>query len=253
MKKTDYEQFAGKKCQELIQIQERFRAQFELGNYQQWYYDAELALLRLYNNDEDQIYLKYIPIGTFSFTSDTWMWSWFNEHSVEPNKGNILAVKDFGIKNNYTKLTEGTFPADEFDCWEFAAISLDMLDGMGLYRVSTEKLQSYFLITAVLDENSRKVVHFNQAKVTCKIHGLSRPAFICQHLDLKNPKGFEESFDTYKGMELDEEDDFAAWCDECERVRMKYNGWNEDSEEFAKIKLVCEDCYFELKDFNKAE
>ncbi|MGF7026601.1 DUF6882 domain-containing protein [Sphingobacterium siyangense] len=65
MKKIDYEQFAGKKCQELIQIQERFRAQFELGNYQQWYYDAELALLRLYNNDGDQIYLKYIPIGTF--------------------------------------------------------------------------------------------------------------------------------------------------------------------------------------------
>jgi len=225
LKKTDYEQFAGKKCQELIQIQERFRAQFELDSYRRWYYDAELALLRLYNNDEDQIYLKYIPIGTFSFTSETWMWSWFNEHSVEPNKGSILAVKDFGIKNNYTKLTGGTFPADEFDCWEFAAISLDMLDGIGLYRVSTEKLQSYFLITAVLDEN----------------------------LDLKNPKGFEESFDTYKGMELDEEDDFAAWCDECERVRMKYNGWNEDSEEFAKIKLVCEDCYFELKDFNKAE
>ncbi|WP_158638968.1 hypothetical protein [Sphingobacterium siyangense] len=47
--RIDYEQFAGKKCQELMQIQERFREQLSIGNYQDWYYDAELALLRLYN------------------------------------------------------------------------------------------------------------------------------------------------------------------------------------------------------------
>lgn len=249
----DYEEFAAEKWQQIMQVQEKFREESGIDRYKHWYYDADLALLRLYNDDEDQLFFKYIPVGTFSLISETWMWSWFNEYSAEPNKDNILAIKDFGIKNDYNKLTEGTFPADEFDCWEFASIALDTLDGMGLYRASSEKLQSYFLLTTTLGENSPEVINFKQKKVECKTHGRSRAAFVCQHLDLENPKGFEESFETYKGMDLDEDNDFAAWCDECEKVRISYNGWNDDSEEFAKIKLICEDCYFDLKNFNKSE
>jgi len=63
--------------------------------------------------------------------------------------------------------------------------------------------------------------------------------------------GFNEAFESSFGMELDEKSEFQAWCDECEKVRMKFNGWNEDSEKFAQIKLVCENCYFELKEFNQ--
>ena len=29
------------------------------------------------------------------------------------------------------------------------------------------------------------------------------------------------------------------------------DGWNEESEKFAKIQLVCEECYFEMKELNK--
>ncbi|KQT29579.1 hypothetical protein ASG22_19850 [Chryseobacterium sp. Leaf405] len=78
----------------------------------------------------------------------------------------------------------------------------------------------------------------------------SRAAFVCQHLNLEQYKGFGEAFDTYRGMQLDEDDDFQAWCSECEKVRLQSNGWNDESEEFAKIKLICEDCYFELKSLN---
>jgi len=246
----DYEQFAGEKCHELMRIQEEFKEKFGIDHYEHWTYDAELELLRLYNDDNDQLYLKYTPVGTFSLKSETWMWSWFNEHSIEPSKDNVLAVKDFGIEKDYSKLIDGTFPADEYDCWEFAAIAFDILDGMGLYRVATEKLHIYMLIIGIVSENSSDVIKFNQKKVECKSHGLSRAAFVCQHLDLEHPKGFEEAFETYKGMDLDEGDDFAAWCNECEKVRIQHDGWNEKSEEFAKIKLICEECYFELKKFN---
>lgn len=51
-------------------------------------------------------------------------------------------------------------------------------------------------------------------------------------------------------MDLGEDDDFQAWCGECEKVRIRNNGWNEHAEEFANIRLVCEYCYFELKEFN---
>lgn len=48
-----------------------------------------------------------------------------------------------------------------------------------------------------------------------------------------------------------DEEDFQAWCSECEKVRIEYDGWNEESEKFAGIKLICENCYFELKNFNQ--
>lgn len=69
-------------------------------------------------------------------------------------------------------------------------------------------------------------------------------------MNLESPKGFHEAFETQKGMDLDDEEDFQAWCDDCEKIRIKYDGWNENSETFAKIKLICENCYFDLKNFN---
>jgi hypothetical protein len=62
--------------------------------------------------------------------------------------------------------------------------------------------------------------------------------------------GFEESFETFEGMELLEDDDLQAWCDECESVRQNEGEWNEKSMAFAEIKLVCEKCYFEMKELN---
>jgi hypothetical protein len=49
-------------------------------------------------------------------------------------------------------------------------------------------------------------------------------------------------------MELGKDDDFQAWCDECETMRQKEGGWNDNS--MVEIKLVCAKCYFEMKDLN---
>lgn len=84
----------------------------------------------------------------------------------------------------------------------------------------------------------------------CGSHGFQRPAFVCQHLNLENSIGFEEAMERHKGMELNENEDLQAWCNECEKVRVKYGEWNEESEKFAKIKLICENCYFEMKELN---
>jgi hypothetical protein len=51
-------------------------------------------------------------------------------------------------------------------------------------------------------------------------------------------------------MELDEDDDFEAWCDGCETARAAEGEWNDTSMAFAQIKVVCEQCYFEIKELN---
>ncbi len=242
-----YEKYADKNCQKLTEFQNEFRAEYNLDNYANWFYNQSSETLRLYSDDKE-IYFKYIPVGTFSQKTNTWMWAWANEDSVEPRKFNTLKVKEFGEKKKYGNLTKAHFDGDKFTGWKLTSIAFDIIGGIGTYRVISDHLEKYFLLT---DQISKEEVEKIESElIDCGIHGKLRKAFICQHLNTKTKTGFEEAFETYSGMELDKEDDFQAWCSECEKERLKTNGWNDESMEFAKIKLVCEKCYFEIKEFN---
>lgn len=248
----DYKEFANSELSKLIPIQEKFKEEFKIDSFSNWFYDSESELLRLYNNDEDEVFFKYIPIGTYSLASKTWMWSWFNNYSEEKNRFETLKIKQFGEEFHYKKLFEGTFPSDEYDGWEFLAISQTILNGIGCYRVENENLNIYFLLINKVDSRENpKIKKLKQKTVDCENHGFGRPAFVCQHLDKETAQGFEEAFETYYGMELNEDEDFQAWCDECEKIRIKYDGWNKESEKFAGIKMICEECYFEMKEANQ--
>ena len=248
----DYKEFAKAEVNRVISIQDRFKQEFDIDSYGNWFYDDESAILRLYNNDDDEIFFKYIPIGTYSLNKKTWMWSWFNNYLNEKNKIETLKIKQFGEENQFEKLTTGTFPSDEFDGWEFLAIAQKLLNGIGVYKTNGDKLNYYLLLTEIVNpENNLEVRKLKQKTIDCGNHGYKRPAFLCQHLERDSHNGFEESFETFPGMYLDEDDDFSAWCDECEKKRIECDGWNDVSKAFAKIKLVCEDCYFEMKEFNQ--
>ena len=50
---------------------------------------------------------------------------------------------------------------------------------------------------------------------------------------------------------LDENHAVNAWCAACE-THLEHHGleWNDETEAFADIKLVCRNCFEELKTFN---
>ena len=67
----------------------------------------------------------------------------------------------------------------------------------------------------------------------------------CQHLIKASNIGFHEAVKSNPLIEPD--DDYQAWCDECQKEWEKTGEWNETFKSFVKIKLVCDQCYFELK------
>ena len=80
------------------------------------------------------------------------------------------------------------------------------------------------------------------------MHGEASPAYVCQHLldglrarDIRSI-GFYEA-----GSEPGEEDD-CGWCRACEGMRLAEGGWNDKSEGFAQIKLVCSGCFADMRD-----
>lgn len=245
-----YDKYANETCEKLTEFQNDFRTQYDIDNYARWFYNQSSETLRLYS-DDSVIYFKYIPVGTFSLKSTTWMWAWANHDSVEPTKVRTLKVKEFGEKKNYGNLTHEHFEGDEYTGWEMTSIAFDIIGGIGTYRVVSDDLEKYVLLTEQITK--AEVEKIERDLIECGVHGKLRKAFICQHLNTESKIGFEETFETNPGMELDEEDDFQAWCSECEKERLKTDGWNDESMEFAKIKLVCERCYFELKELNLNE
>ena len=77
-------------------------------------------------------------------------------------------------------------------------------------------------------------------KVECGEHGQRDATFVCQHLaEGAENLGFNVGYD--------EDDPDAhypdAWCGDCEKAWQAEGEWNDKSEAFAQIKVVCSDCY----------
>ena len=83
-------------------------------------------------------------------------------------------------------------------------------------------------------------------RVECGRHGSEAPAFVCRHLNLETAVGFVEGYDP------DDPDTplYQAWCSECDDVLMRVGEWNDESEAFAGVRMVCRGCYEEMKRLN---
>lgn len=83
--------------------------------------------------------------------------------------------------------------------------------------------------------------------VHCERHGDRRQAFVCDHLLHGTRQGFFAGEDPGNPHP-------DAWCAQCEQIRITHGGssgeWNEKSEPLIKIRLVCGDCYEEIKQSN---
>ncbi len=81
-------------------------------------------------------------------------------------------------------------------------------------------------------------------RVHCDRHGDRREAFVCDHLLDGVRQGFF-SGDEQGNPHPD------AWCAKCESIRVTYAGadgeWNEKTQTLITVRLVCGDCYEEIK------
>lgn len=77
--------------------------------------------------------------------------------------------------------------------------------------------------------------------VVCAEHGQVRPAFVCRHLSDQLLKGQFTPIGFFEPDTQAEEPN--AWCEQCDEVMAAQGGWNDASEVFAGVKLVCSGCF----------
>lgn len=248
MKKSDYSLFAKDCVDKLKLLQEKFQKDYTIGWYQDWFYNQATGLLT-FSTGEVELNFRYFDIGSYSEKTGTWKWSWDNDSTFENVKKQTELIRAFGLKYNFQKLTDGYFESDEFEAWEFVAIAAILTNAIGVYRpVNDKKLQIFLVITGFVDNETAKRI--KEKYVKCGDHEYRRVAFVCTHLNHKDKVGFNEAFETFEAMELSLDDDFQAWCDDCENIRLKEGEWNDTSMALTTLKIVCEQCYFEMKELN---
>ena len=90
---------------------------------------------------------------------------------------------------------------------------------------------------------------YHDDTVHCDRHGDRRKAYVCSHLLHGARLGFISS-----PGEEETNPHPDAWCSACEGIRQQYGGeWNPESEKLITVKLVCGDCYEEIKERNRTD
>ena len=83
----------------------------------------------------DDLYCSFQLLGTFSHSSETWLWAWGNEQSQLPKNiiEQSLELKKIGEKNNIDLFKFPKFDATEDDLHLFGIIASGMFNSSGYY------------------------------------------------------------------------------------------------------------------------
>jgi hypothetical protein len=130
---------------------------YRVGSYQNWYYDQLTGELTFSDSGITKLIIKYEEVGSLSFKTNTWLWSWRNPYLEDRIKSEIAIVKNYGLKRGFEKLTEPKWKADEYDAWEMTAIAAYIMKAKGAYRVPSKdnKLLSFMIFKNITWANSK--------------------------------------------------------------------------------------------------
>jgi hypothetical protein len=96
---------------------------YGIGNYER--YDRDLLTGRFWWSDAGvaKVGAGFIPVGSLSMESKTWLWSWANPSLAGLNMEDMERLREFGEERSIIKLSEPKWTADEVDGWEMTAVA----------------------------------------------------------------------------------------------------------------------------------
>ena len=113
-----YTDFLTECFEELEQQQERFIEEYDINSFPKWFYDQASGILT-FSIENQELNFRYHEVGTFSKLSNTWKWSWDNEHTLKKVKERLEEVRLLGEHKGFKKLTTGLFESSEEEGWDF--------------------------------------------------------------------------------------------------------------------------------------
>lgn len=120
---------------------------YHLGDYHEYVIDQESATIQFLDKGTPKLSASIQIVGSLSNSTQTWLWSWANNHVLAKAKDKMPIIHEYGQENGYEKLTHDKWTGDEVDGWEMTAIAAYLFQAQGAYRVPTEAGFVYLTMT----------------------------------------------------------------------------------------------------------
>ena len=130
-------------------------ADYQISSYERWDIDQEKGELVFSDAGTPKVVATIQFIGSFSATSNTWLWSWGNE-SILPNLSERLStVRAYGQKHRFAKLIDAKWKSTENDGWEMASVANYLLKAKGIYRPPFNQGNTFIIMTEIRKVSSQ--------------------------------------------------------------------------------------------------
>ena len=241
MDSVEFSKFRHDSVHALMRLNDTCDRTFKVLTWPRWDYDLDAGTLTFSQDGIASVVASILVVGTSSVVAGTWLWSWANDCFPENVVAPVRRVKEFGVAEGLSELTESSPPDDEYLGWAMTAIAARILEAKGAYRCPRDEGgYTYLLYTDLAFADQAKRLQ-DKAKIDCDRHGRGYATYICEHL-LAQPaqKWFSNA--------PHEEDPWPdAWCGSCESLFQEQGEWNKVNEKRANIKVLCHCCYGKLR------
>jgi len=112
-----------------------------------WYYDSLTRTIRFFDDPASPGVIADVTIaGSFSQTSNTWMWCWANDEYPDAERAKVAPLEVFGDVRGIEKFRSGQWAGDEIDGWEVTQIAADIFQAEAIYRAPMDHLLVFMLL-----------------------------------------------------------------------------------------------------------
>jgi hypothetical protein len=111
--------------------------EYGFGSFERWDIDQEIGSLIFSDNEEVKLTCKIVMLGSFSESSQSWMWGWANPSLLDHLTIETEKVKQHGETNSIPDLTTPKTEATESEAWALSSYACRILGGRGLYKGPT--------------------------------------------------------------------------------------------------------------------
>jgi hypothetical protein len=136
MTDAEFGAFLAEANDELAEKQRELADDYGLGTCSRWCADQETSLIQYFDAaDKLVLQAEFVPIGTFSPLSSTWLWAWANVTTLPRQREKAAKLKELSGLTGFALFDDAdNFEVDEAMAWELAAVSVKHLGARGCYR-----------------------------------------------------------------------------------------------------------------------
>lgn len=148
MTDEEFDEFSDECYTELERKQQQLFSKYNIGAYEEYWFDQETRSLQFKNNGKKVIELEVICVGTWAHQKNTWMWAWANSSFLPEIRSDSEKLKVLKKITGYDLFENNGFECDETMAYELTAFAVQLLNAMGMYRVPGERSHLFVALMA---------------------------------------------------------------------------------------------------------